>query len=104
MKGDHTGAAGKGGLRRQTETQGRWIHRSDTVSFYRPHQPGSYPIVAATYEVVCSKYPDPEVGTAVRAFLQSTIGAGQNGLGDNGYVRVPDTFIFRLSVAVNAIA
>ncbi|WP_096289949.1 phosphate ABC transporter substrate-binding protein PstS [Mycobacterium ahvazicum] len=76
----------------------------DTISFYRPNQPGAYPIVLATYEVVCSRYPDPEVGAAVKAFLQSTIGAGQNGLGDNGYVRVPDTFIFRLSVAVNAIS
>jgi phosphate transport system substrate-binding protein len=76
----------------------------DTVSFYRPNQPGAYPIVLATYEVVCSRYPDPEVGAAVKAFLQSTIGAGQNGLADNGYVRVPDTFIFRLSVAVNAIS
>jgi phosphate transport system substrate-binding protein len=76
----------------------------DTVSFYRPNQAGAYPIVLATYEVVCSKYPDPEVGAAVKAFLQSTIGAGQNGLADNGYVPVPDTFIFRLSVAVNAIS
>lgn len=53
----------------------------DTVSFYRPTKPGSYPIVLATYEIVCSKYPDAQVGTAVKAFLQSTIGAGQNGLG-----------------------
>ncbi len=29
----------------------------DTDSFYWPKQPGSYPIVLATYEVVCSKYP-----------------------------------------------
>ena len=43
----------------------------------------------ATYEIVCSKYPDPQVGTAVKAFLQSTIGAGQNGLADNGYI--PDS-------------
>ncbi len=27
----------------------------DTISFYRPKQAGSYPIVLATYEVVCSK-------------------------------------------------
>ena len=26
----------------------------DTISFYRPNQPGSYPIVLATYEIVCS--------------------------------------------------
>ena len=76
----------------------------DTISFYLPKQPGSYPIVLATYEIVCSKYPDSQVGMAVKAFLQSTIGAGQNGLADNGYIPIPDAFKARLSTAVNAIA
>ncbi|BBZ41360.1 phosphate ABC transporter substrate-binding protein PstS [Mycobacterium conspicuum] len=76
----------------------------DTISFYRPNEAGAYPIVLATYEIVCSKYPDPQVGKAVKAFLQSTIGAGQNGLADNGYVPIPDAFKSRLSTAVNAIA
>jgi phosphate transport system substrate-binding protein len=76
----------------------------DTVSFYKPTQPGAYPIVLATYEVVCSKYPDSQVGTAVKAFLQATIGPGQNGLGDNGYIPIPDAFKSSLSTAVNAIA
>ena len=76
----------------------------DTLSFYKPTQAGSYPIVLATYEIVCSKYPDSQVGTAVKAFLQSTIGAGQNGLGDNGYIPIPDSFKSRLSASVNAIA
>jgi phosphate transport system substrate-binding protein len=76
----------------------------DTISFYRPSQPGSYPIVLATYEIVCSKYSDPQVGTAVKAFLQSTIGAGQTGLADNGYIPIPDAFKTRLSTAVNALA
>jgi phosphate transport system substrate-binding protein len=76
----------------------------DTVSFYKPTQPGAYPIVLATYEVVCSKYPDSQVGKAVKAFLQATIGPGQNGLADNGYIPIPDAFKSRLSTAVNAIA
>ena len=76
----------------------------DTNSFYKPTQAGSYPIVLATYEIVCSKYPDSQVGTAVKAFLQSTIGAGQNGLADNGYIPIPDSFKSRLSASVNAIA
>jgi phosphate transport system substrate-binding protein len=76
----------------------------DTSSFYKPSQAGSYPIVLATYEIVCSKYPDSDVGTAVKAFLQSTIGAGQNGLADNGYIPIPDSFNTRLSKAVNSIA
>jgi phosphate transport system substrate-binding protein len=76
----------------------------DTISFYRPNQPGAYPIVLATYEIVCSKYPDSQVGTAVKALLQSTIGAGQNGLADTGYIPIPDRFKSRLSTAVNAIS
>ena len=76
----------------------------DTNSFYKPTQAGAYPIVLATYEIVCSKYPDSQVGTAVKAFLQSTIGAGQNGLSDNGYIPIPDSFKSKLSTSVNAIA
>lgn len=76
----------------------------DTISFYRPSQVGAYPIVLATYEIVCSKYPDSHAGAAVKAFLQSTIGAGQNGLADNGYIPIPDAFGSRLSAAVNAIS
>jgi phosphate transport system substrate-binding protein len=76
----------------------------DTLSFYKPTQAGAYPIVLATYEVVCSKYSDSQVGTAVKAFLQATIGPGQNGLADNGYIPIPDAFKSRLSTAVNAIS
>ncbi|MBV8927907.1 MAG: phosphate ABC transporter substrate-binding protein PstS [Mycobacteriaceae bacterium] len=76
----------------------------DTTSFYKPTQAGSYPIVLATYEIVCSKYPDADTGKAVKAFLQSTIGAGQNGLADNGYIPLPAAFQSKLSSAVNAIA
>lgn len=75
----------------------------DTLSFYKPKQAGSYPIVLATYEIVCSKYPDSGVGAAVKGFLQSTIGAGQNGLADNGYIPIPDAFKARLSSSINAI-
>lgn len=76
----------------------------DTISFYRPNQPGSYPIVLATYEIVCSKYPDAQAGAAVKTFLQSAIGPGQDGLSDHGYVPVPQAFMSRLSTAVNAIS
>jgi phosphate transport system substrate-binding protein len=76
----------------------------DTISFYRPNQTGAYPIVLATYEIVCSKYHDSQVGAAVKAFLQSALGAGQNGLADHGYIPVPDQFKSRLLTAVNAIS
>ncbi|MFZ1161626.1 phosphate ABC transporter substrate-binding protein PstS [Mycobacterium sp.] len=76
----------------------------DTISFYRPNQPGAYPIVLATYEVVCSKYPDPQVGTAVRAFLQSAIGTVQNKLTADGYIPIPAEFRPRLLNSINAIS
>ena len=75
----------------------------DTSSFYKPTEAGAYPIVLATYQLVCSKYPDAEVGKAVRAFLQSTIGAGQDDLADNGYIPLPADFRSRVSSAVDAI-
>jgi phosphate transport system substrate-binding protein len=76
----------------------------DTISFYRPNQTGAYPIVLATYEIVCSKYHDSQVGTAVKAFLQSAIGAGQNDLTEHGYIPVPAAFKSRLLTAIDAIS
>jgi phosphate transport system substrate-binding protein len=76
----------------------------DTISFYRPNQTGSYPIVLATYEIVCSKYHDSQVGTAVKAFLLSAIGAGQNDLTEHGYVPIPAEFKSRLLTAIDAIS
>ena len=35
--------------------------------------------------------PMPQTGTAVKAFLQTAIGAGQTGLADNGYIPIPDS-------------
>jgi phosphate transport system substrate-binding protein len=75
----------------------------DTSSFYKPTEPGSYPIMLATYEIVCSKYPDADVATAVKAFLHSALGNGQSGLEENGYVPVPEAFKERLTTAVDAI-
>ncbi len=76
----------------------------DTSSFYKPTQAGAYPIVLATYEIVCSKYPDAATGTAVKAFMQAAIGPGQDGLDQYGSIPLPDSFKSKLSTAVNAIS
>ena len=76
----------------------------DTSSFYKPTQPGTYPIVLATYELVCSKYADPQTAKAVRAFLQSTIGPGQANLEDHGYFPLPNGFQAKVLSAVDAIS
>ncbi len=75
----------------------------DTTTFYKPTEAGVYPIMLAAYEIVCSKYPEPEVGTAVKAFMHSALGNGQAGLEDNGYIPIPEAFKERLTTAVDAI-
>jgi phosphate transport system substrate-binding protein len=73
-------------------------------SFYKPTQTGAYPIMLASYELVCSKYFDAQTATAVRAFLQSTLGPGQADLEDYGYFPLPDQFQPKVLSAVNAIS
>ena len=76
----------------------------DTSSFYKPTQAGAYPIVEATYEIVCSKYPDSATGTAVKAFMQAAIGPGQDGLDQYGSVPLPSSIQSKLAAAVGAIS
>ncbi len=76
----------------------------DLSSFYKPTQPGAYPIVEATYEIVCSKYPDSATGTAVKAFMQAAIGPGQDGLDQYGSIPLPKSFQSRLASAADAIS
>lgn len=77
----------------------------DTSTFYKPTDAAAYPIVLATYEIVCSKYADADTGKAVKAFLNSTIGsAGQSGLSAIGYFPLPATFKAKLQTAVDAIS
>jgi len=76
----------------------------DLSSFYNPTQPDVYPIVLATYEIVCSKYTDPDVAKAVKAFLQAAIGPGQTDLSKIGYIPLSPDFQARVSTAVDAIS
>ncbi len=69
----------------------------DISSFYNPAQPDVYPIVLATYEIVCSKYPDADAAQAVKAFLQTAIGPGQVDLNRIGYIPLSPDFQRRVS-------
>lgn len=75
----------------------------DTSSFYKPSEPGAYPIVLVTYEIVCSKYPNSANGQAVKAFMQAAIGPGQQDLDQYGYIPLPDSFQSKLRTAIDAI-
>ncbi len=76
----------------------------DISSFYNPAQPDVYPIVLATHEIVCSKYPGADDAKAVKAFLQAAIGPGQVELARSGYIPLSPDFQARVSSAVDAIS
>ncbi|GAA0649743.1 phosphate ABC transporter substrate-binding protein PstS [Kutzneria viridogrisea] len=76
----------------------------DLSSIHGSKVAGAYPIVLATYEVVCSKYSDADTGKAVKAFLTVAINDGQTGLDANGYVPLPSKLKDKLSAAVKAIS
>lgn len=75
----------------------------DISSFYNPAQPDVYPIVMATYEIVCSRYPNADVAQAVKAFLQAAIGPGQRDLARIGYIPLSSDFQSRVSKALDAL-
>jgi phosphate transport system substrate-binding protein len=76
----------------------------DLDALYATSTAGAYPIVLATYEIVCSKYTDPDTAKAVKAFLTVAVSDGQKGLEDNGYIPVPKAFQDKLVTAIKAIA
>ena len=75
----------------------------DLSKVYATTAPGVYPILLASYEIVCSKYPDAEAGKAVKAFMQSTVTDGQQGLTPLGYIPLPSDFQTKVAAAVNDI-
>jgi phosphate transport system substrate-binding protein len=75
----------------------------DMKSLYSTKTAGAYPLVLATYEIVCSKGYDPATSGAVKSVLTTAANNGQNGLSTAGYVPLPDKFKQRLITAINAI-
>ncbi|WP_169922492.1 phosphate ABC transporter substrate-binding protein PstS [Mycobacterium noviomagense] len=72
-------------------------------SLYATKEHGAYPLVLATYEIVCSKGYDRATSAAVKSFLTVAANNGQSGLSSAGYVPLPDKFKARLTAAINAI-
>ncbi len=70
---------------------------------YTGQQPGTYPLVLATYEIVCSKGYDPDTARAVKSFLTVAANDGQTGLTSAGYIPLPDKVKERLVTAINAM-
>ncbi|WP_414687364.1 phosphate ABC transporter substrate-binding protein PstS [Mycobacterium sp.] len=72
-------------------------------SLYRTEAAGAYPLVLATYEIVCSKGYDPATTAAIKSLLTVAADNAQSGLSAAGYVPLPDKFKRRLVAAINAI-
>jgi phosphate transport system substrate-binding protein len=75
----------------------------DLNSMYTSGQPGTYPLVLASYEVVCSKGYDSGIASAIKSFLTVAANDGQTGLKSAGYVPLPDKVKERLVAAINAM-
>lgn len=76
----------------------------DIDALYASDIENSYPLVLATYEIVCSKGYDADTSAAVKSFLLSAANEGQQGLEQAGYVPLPESFKERLVTAIDAIA
>ncbi|MDQ4103365.1 MAG: phosphate ABC transporter substrate-binding protein PstS, partial [Actinomycetota bacterium] len=75
----------------------------DLNSIYATTQPGAYPLILATYELVCSNGYPPDVAQAMKAFLTVAATDGQANLSEAGYAPLPNAFQQRLLAAVAAI-
>ena len=73
-------------------------------ALYASTEEGAYPLVQATYEIVCSKGYDADTASAVKSFLTVAADQGQANLSPAGYVPLPDTFKERLVTSINAIS
>lgn len=107
--------SGSGGVALTAETAGNAIKEAkikgtgndlvlDLKALYASKAANTYPIVLATYEIVCSKGYDADTAKAVKAFLTVSATTAQAGLADAGYVPLPQEFQDKLLTAVKAIA
>jgi len=72
---------------------------------YTTKQPGTYPIVLVTYEVVCSKGLDAGKTALEKAFLGHFVSSKvQQGLQDVGYAPLPEEVRTKVETAVKAIS
>jgi phosphate transport system substrate-binding protein len=72
---------------------------------YATKEPGAYPVILVTYEVVCSKGLDAGKTALVKSFLSHFADADfQSTLPDLGYAPLPDSVRTKVSAAIEAIS
>lgn len=75
----------------------------DLNPMFSTQEPGAYPLVLASYEIVCSKGYDADTSAAIKSFLTAAAGGGQATLASAGYVPLPDNVKERLATAIVAM-
>lgn len=75
----------------------------DVNAMYATKLPHAYPLVLASYEIVCSKGYDPGTVRAIKSFLGVAATKGQTEVLSIGYVPLPDKVKERLVTAVDAM-
>lgn len=75
----------------------------DLNAMYGSQEPGVYPLVLVTYEIVCSKGYDAETAGAVKSFLSIAATSGQAELSSAGYIPLPGKIKERLVAAIDAL-
>lgn len=76
--------------------------RLNLNSLFRTQVAGAYPLMLATYEIVCSRGYGPATSVAIKSLLTVADNA-QSGLSGAGYIPLPDGFKKRLLTAITAI-
>ncbi|WP_305093973.1 phosphate ABC transporter substrate-binding protein PstS [Prescottella sp. R16] len=75
----------------------------DLKSIYGSTEAGTYPLILATYEIVCSAGYPADTSAAVKSFLTSAANEGQQTLADQGYVPLPESFRAKINESIAAI-
>jgi phosphate transport system substrate-binding protein len=75
----------------------------DLNALYATKEAGAYPLMLATYEIVCSKGYDRGTSASITSFFTVAADNGQSGLSAVGYIPLPDKFKARLITAIRAL-
>ena len=77
----------------------------DLAALYASKEAGVYPLMLATYEIVCSKAKDPAKAAFTKAFLKHFASEEtQTGLEEIGYAPLPDEVRSKVDAAIDALS
>lgn len=86
------------------KTEGSKDLALDLKATYASNEAGAYPLILATYEIVCSKGYEADTASAVKSFLTSAVNEGQSSLEESGYIPLPEGFKKTVTASIDAIS